>query len=224
MELYMTKLYTKDGSFPNTLPYRIKLSDGRTRTGQSTFTEEEIADAGYVLVTEPKPSHNPWEEVEWDGSSWIVKDRDVMEMLSEKQRFIQQLLQNQLASVKYAYLSTGQIVPVDTRTSTDIQNLSGVVQKATIKELRGQTDQFLYFKGADNIVYQLTPAEAIQMGENVFDNIEQIYQECWIKKYMLGTLTTAEQIFNFDHTWVKPPPIVPDDFPVANTEIIEEPS
>ena len=42
------KLYYKDNSLPKELPFRIRLSDGNTRTDPSSFTDEEIADAGYI--------------------------------------------------------------------------------------------------------------------------------------------------------------------------------
>jgi len=214
----MTNLYTKNGSFPEPLPHRIVLSDGRTRTDPSTFAEDEILDAGYTLVTEPKPSQEAWQILKWSENHWIVEDRDLEEMKAEKRKFIEIHKNRQIASLKRAYLSTGKVVPVDTREGTmDMQNLTSVVQKATIKQIRNETE-ILYFKGADNIIYQLTPDEAIQMGENIFNHIEQIYQQSWIKKDQLNALATAQEVYEFEHHWPRPPDIVPDDFPVANTE------
>ena len=66
-------LYSLNGAYPTTLPHRIVLSDGRTRTDSSTFTNEELADAGYVSVPD-KPTPGLYQEVEWDGSSWSVVD------------------------------------------------------------------------------------------------------------------------------------------------------
>lgn len=44
-------LYSLNGAYPiETLPHRIHLSDGSTRTDPSTFTDAEIADAGYSIV------------------------------------------------------------------------------------------------------------------------------------------------------------------------------
>ena len=43
-------LYSYNGEYPTDIPERIRLSDGSTRTDSSTYTEEEIADAGYVYV------------------------------------------------------------------------------------------------------------------------------------------------------------------------------
>ena len=76
-------LYSKNNNYPEPLPNRIRLSNGMTRTGQHTFTEEEIRDAGYVLVDSP-PSLSDHEELHWEmGESgifgWVVKKRSIHE-------------------------------------------------------------------------------------------------------------------------------------------------
>ena len=68
------RLYYKNNSYPSKLPFRITLSSGNTRTDPSTFTDEEIADAGYEIAP-PKPSIIPWGmEVDWDRDAkrWVV--------------------------------------------------------------------------------------------------------------------------------------------------------
>lgn len=66
-------LYSKNGLYPAPIPERIRLSDGRTRTDSTTFTTEELADAGYVPVSD-KPSAGRYQKVEWNGSGWSVVD------------------------------------------------------------------------------------------------------------------------------------------------------
>lgn len=44
----LTALYSFKGEEPRPLPEKIRLSDGTTRTDNSSFTEEEILDAGYT--------------------------------------------------------------------------------------------------------------------------------------------------------------------------------
>lgn len=69
-----TKRYTRDGSYPAPLPFRIRLKDGRTRTDPTSFTLEEIADAGYIPAPE-EPQYDPaTQRINWDGSDWIVSD------------------------------------------------------------------------------------------------------------------------------------------------------
>lgn len=63
-------LYSLNGAYPTTLPYRIRLSDGSTRTDPSTFTDEEIADAGYSIVE--AVGFQEYERLEWNGTSFDI--------------------------------------------------------------------------------------------------------------------------------------------------------
>lgn len=68
------RLYYKNNSYPSKLPFRITLSNGNTRTDPSTFTDEEIADAGYTIAP-PKPRIIPrGMSINWDreNEKWIV--------------------------------------------------------------------------------------------------------------------------------------------------------
>jgi len=42
------KLYTKDGCYPRTLPNTLYFEDGTIRVDASTYTTQEIADAGWI--------------------------------------------------------------------------------------------------------------------------------------------------------------------------------
>ena len=69
-------LYSLNGDYPTALPFRIKLSNGMTRTDPTTFTPEEIADAGYAAVPHsPTPAHD--QTVHWSNteSQWILRDK-----------------------------------------------------------------------------------------------------------------------------------------------------
>lgn len=44
--------YTKDGCLPTRMPFTIELEDGTLRTNPSSFTDEEIASAGWVVAPE----------------------------------------------------------------------------------------------------------------------------------------------------------------------------
>jgi hypothetical protein len=66
-------LYSYKGGYPSSLPDRIRLSNGLTRTEKNTFTEEEIANAGYVLAEDP-PIHNERQRLVWSGTTWQIVD------------------------------------------------------------------------------------------------------------------------------------------------------
>ena len=67
-------LYSLNGKKPDKLPNRIRLSNGLTRTKSSTFTDEEIADAGYILANDiPDPPETKFYQLEWNGSDWSYR-------------------------------------------------------------------------------------------------------------------------------------------------------
>lgn len=85
-------LYTKNGSYPQPIPFRIRLSDGSTRTDPSTFTEEEIVDAGYTQVSN-RPTPNSVQVVEWDSLNinWILRDKTLEELQAETEALWNQI-------------------------------------------------------------------------------------------------------------------------------------
>jgi hypothetical protein len=66
-------LYSYNGRYPKELPNRIRLSDGSTRTDRTTFTAEEIVDAGYVEVQD-KPTCEVYEYIVWQDGQWNIID------------------------------------------------------------------------------------------------------------------------------------------------------
>jgi hypothetical protein len=79
-------LYSYKKQYPKEIPFRIKLSNGKTRTDPSTFTPEEIEDAGYVLVRDiPHVESN--QVVFWSVSDvdWIVRDKTEQELQAESE-------------------------------------------------------------------------------------------------------------------------------------------
>ena len=65
-------LYSHKGQRPAPLPFRIRIGGGMTRTDPTTFTDEEIAEAGYTKA-QPQPPYDPaTEELTWNGG-WAVR-------------------------------------------------------------------------------------------------------------------------------------------------------
>lgn len=62
-------LYSHRGEYPKPLPEKIRLSNGYSRTDSSTFTDEEIADAGYTgPYLEPEYNQN-YETLSWNSNT-----------------------------------------------------------------------------------------------------------------------------------------------------------
>lgn len=64
-------LYSHNGKYPKEIPYRITLSNGYTRTDPSTFTIDELLDAGYILVENP-PLYSYPNKLIWNGTNWEI--------------------------------------------------------------------------------------------------------------------------------------------------------
>lgn len=67
-------LYSFKGARPTQLPNRIKLSNGFTKTDQSTFTTEDLADAGWIPVDNPPTVDYP-NKLEWNSETleWYTR-------------------------------------------------------------------------------------------------------------------------------------------------------
>lgn len=67
-------MYSYKSQYPiRSLPNRIRLSNGFTKTDPTTFTPEDILDAGYVEVPEP-PTPSLFQKVSWLNGNWVLED------------------------------------------------------------------------------------------------------------------------------------------------------
>lgn len=70
------QLYSFAGGWPQPLPWEIFVGDPdrpgerKSRTDPTTFTEEEIADAGGVAVADPDHYDPDTLVLGWDGTAW----------------------------------------------------------------------------------------------------------------------------------------------------------
>ena len=106
MTLYSHKLNT-----PDTLPDKIVLSNGFTRTDSSSFTAEEIADAGYVAAPE-KPAYNvKTHRCLWVNTEWVVSDLPDAEkayIKDEQWKITNKKIANSYFSILQCYRQTRQ--------------------------------------------------------------------------------------------------------------------
>ena len=64
-------MYSYKTQYPiSNLPERIRLSDRTTRTDSSTFTSDELVDAGYVQVSNPPDFNQETHKLTWSGTEW----------------------------------------------------------------------------------------------------------------------------------------------------------
>ena len=103
-------MYSYNNEYPiNSLPFRIVLSDGRTRTNPSSFTQEEWEDAGYLKVAD-KPAYDASTQVlEWLGvNGWNVRSKTTEELqqdltnhINKTVKQINKIRDNNIYSEKY---------------------------------------------------------------------------------------------------------------------------
>lgn len=77
-------LYSLNKAEPKELPFKIYLSNGSVRTDPSSFTNDEITDAGYVLAGFEPTYDSATQKATWDGTAWVVSNKTAEELQAEK--------------------------------------------------------------------------------------------------------------------------------------------
>jgi hypothetical protein len=67
-------LYSYNGNYPTALPFVISLPNGAFRFDPVTFTEEEIASAGYVLAEDPPTEVTSNQRLTWETDKWVITE------------------------------------------------------------------------------------------------------------------------------------------------------
>lgn len=138
-------LYSLNGEYPRPLPNRIRLSSGETRT--TTFTAEEIANAGYTIVADP-PILSRYEVLSWNGSEWAVTDPRTLE--NAKQIRLQDLKEVRQAAEKNLTWN-GTFIYLDDKTQSRLDaGLKGMelAPEGTIISWEVETGTFVDFDQA----------------------------------------------------------------------------
>ena len=92
--------YSYKGQYPTSLPERIRLSNGSTRTDSSTFTAEEITNAGYIAAGNA-PSYNAsTQKVIWNGTAWEVVSLTTEEINANVQSQWAEVRQTEILKLK----------------------------------------------------------------------------------------------------------------------------
>lgn len=84
-------LYSFNGNYPQPIGNRIRLSNGKTKTDSSTFTDEDLADAGYQLAPDipARPDNVTFCKLEWNGTDWEYRvEPTITEIQEERQKVL----------------------------------------------------------------------------------------------------------------------------------------
>lgn len=128
-------LYSYQGAYPKSIPFRIKLSNSLTRTDPTTFTAEEITDAGYVSVETP-PTPGTDQVLEWDSVNvaWVLRSKTEQELQSEREQTQSQINQIRDQRVAQGFLFQGNMF--DSR-EEDQKRIAGATQLAFMAIMSG---------------------------------------------------------------------------------------
>ena len=95
-------LYSFNGSEPKPLPNRIVLPDGQTRTDNSTFSELELASAGYVLWDGVVPSFQYYQDRIWENGQYTIRDWDITSLANHKKSQFESMYNDKIyADIEY---------------------------------------------------------------------------------------------------------------------------
>lgn len=187
------KLYSKNGSYPEPIPFRIKLSNGLTRTDPSSFTEEEINDAGYIEVSNP-PSITSEQVLEWNflNLEWIVRNVSEQEINNLKQLRLNYITESRELDLN-ALTCQWNNDTWDAREtdSTRIANVLTMIQQASQQGI--PTPSTVDWRTYDDQSRTLTIAELTQLGASMFQAQQLVwYKQAALKDQILAATTVAE--------------------------------
>ena len=184
-------LYSYQGNYPQTLPFRIRLSNGFTRTDPASFTQDEIQDAGFTEAPD-QPSYTSTQVLEWDSQNiqWIVRDKTEQELQNE----LTNAKQNRLVYITESRDSELRQLTCewdndqwDAR-ETDSMRIANVL--TMIEQANNQgipTPSTVNWRTFDDQTRTLTVPELIQLGASMF----QAQQVVWYKQAMLKDMVLA---------------------------------
>lgn len=136
-------MYSYKNQYPTILPDRIRLSNGMTRTDKTTFSADEIADAGYVLAAPYPDNTNEFQKVEWTGTDWIVvgmSDDEYESAKSEMWVKIRTLRNSMLSMLDWRVARVQSQIRLGIPTTDSLLQLDEYAQ--ALRDITTQTDPF----------------------------------------------------------------------------------
>lgn len=126
-------LYSYKTEYPSTkIPEMITLSDGSTRTDSSTFTSDELLDAGYVEVSNPPDYDQETHKLVWTGTEWQIislTESEITAINDRRWQSIRQIREDKIKTVEWRIMRNLSETRQGITTTTDnIADLDAYVQ------------------------------------------------------------------------------------------------
>lgn len=151
-----------------------------------------------VLFTEiPCPS-GVFRRPRLSGGQWVeghVEDQQQL-FVAEKNAAIKRIEKGFASAMKAGvpFNFNGVDDVIQTRDERDLINISGVTTRAMLLQSQNNSDPVINFRADSNTIYQLTPVQAIQLGEVVAIKMEEIYGIFWMLKDAVAQATTVDEV------------------------------
>lgn len=171
-------LYSHKNKYPAELPFRIRLSDGSTRTDPTTFTKEELSSAGFVEVDD-KPLVEYPQYVSWSGTAWVICSYTLEDQKSVKLGALSEMLRE--VSLRPA-VDTGLGFSVD----AGYQDL----QSFTVGLELGVTS----VRSTDNQSYVVTLEQLEQIVNTIKNNGLHLLQTKWALEDAIKQASTQQEL------------------------------
>lgn len=127
----------------SSLPHRIRLADGSTRTDNTTFTEDEIISAGYRIIRQEKPVPSRFQKVEWTGIEWVLlemTDTEKQEVLDIQWKSIRIMRNQQIQELDWRIQRYLSEVRLGLPLTDDIRLIDTFIQE--LRDITKQSDPF----------------------------------------------------------------------------------
>ena len=126
-------LYSYKTEYPITkIPEMITLSDGSTRTDSSTFTSDELLDAGYVEVSNPPDYDQKTHKLVWTGTEWQIislTESEIIALNDREWQSIRKIREEKIKTVEWRIMRNLSETRQGITTTTDnIADLDAYVQ------------------------------------------------------------------------------------------------
>lgn len=190
-------LYSYQGNYPQPLPFRIRLSNRQTRTDPSTFTIEEITDAGYIQVSD-EPTINSNQVLTWDSINveWNIRNKTQEELENElnsaKQARLLYITENRNNDFKSLISQwNGFDWDATEEDSTRISNVLTMLENAQSEGI--PVPPTINWRTYDNQDQSLTKSDLVQLAASMFLAQQIIWnKQAILKNAVLAANTISE--------------------------------
>lgn len=128
----LNALYSHNGLEPNILPHRIVLSNGTSRTDNTTFTEEEIADAGFTGPYERPEFNLNTQKLIWNSETLSYS---IEELPNQTAQITEELLWSRLREERNFRLSSTDWIVLEDSPFTEEKKVEWKTYRQSLRDL-----------------------------------------------------------------------------------------